>query len=75
MSLTTSKKPTQMMGPEITAAASKAFERGQNNKLTTHGCQLWSAGGTSGGCGSLQPITHRLRDGSQTKRGRSQTQG
>jgi hypothetical protein len=28
-SLTTSKKSTHMMGPEITIAASKAFERGQ----------------------------------------------
>jgi hypothetical protein len=54
----------------------KLLERGQNNKLTTHGCQRWSAGGASGGGGSsLQPITHRPRDGSQTKRGGSQTQG
>jgi hypothetical protein len=28
MSLTISKKHTQMMGPEITAAASKAFRKG-----------------------------------------------
>lgn len=53
----------------------KLLERGQNNKLTTHGCQWWSAGGASGGGGSLQPVTHRPRDGSQTKRGGSQTQG